>query len=453
MIQQTLPGRVLVVDDDPSIRDTLARSLEASRYTVKTARDGATALEAMHEFHPEVVVLDLGLPDVEGLDLIPHIQQVDDLIGVVVFTGTSDISVVVEAMRRGAENFLVKPVTIDTLEQVLERSLEAHRRNRRHRALVRQADRSERTTLIGSSGAMDRVRSMITQVADTNATVLLMGESGTGKGLAAEDLHQQSRRSREPFLDLNCASLSPTLLESELFGHEPGAYTDARKSKPGLLEVANNGSVFLDEIAEMPLEVQGKLLKTLEDGRFRRVGGVRDIQVDVRLIAATNHDLKQAVNDGLFRTDLYYRLNVFAIEIPPLRDRPGDVLELAHHFLRDLNAAMGTDVDGLAAEAASALQVYHWPGNVRELRNVIERAVILARTGTIQPHHFPSDLHPLPISVRGAPMKPLSEVEREHISQILEATGGNIKRSAEVLQVSRTTLYNKIKAHGIELQS
>jgi two-component system response regulator HydG len=300
---------------------------------------------------------------------------------------------------------------------------------------------------------MQRVAELIGQVADTDATVMFSGESGTGKGLAAEEVHRRSTRSTGPFLDLNCAALSPTLLESELFGHEQGAFTDAHRSKQGLFEIASGGTVFLDEIGEMPMEVQSKLLKVLENRRFRRVGGVRDLSADVRLIAATNRDLKSTVRSGGFREDLYYRLNVFAIEIPPLRDRVDDILELAHHFLGELNRSMGTEVTGFTSLASDRLIAYGWPGNVRELRNVVERAVILARSGQVRPHHLPADLQRTARRSSVVGIKSLAEIEADHIAHALEAAGGNIKQTAELLGISRTTLYAKIKSHSLDVPS
>jgi DNA-binding NtrC family response regulator len=350
-------------------------------------------------------------------------------------------------MRLGADNFLVKPVSLDTVNEVIGRTLVAKRRDRQLRALVVRAAKPDDTTIVGRSRPMRRVVELITQVADTDATVLLEGESGTGKGLAAEEIHRRSGRSEGPFLDMNCAGLSPTLLESELFGHEKGAFTDASRTKPGLLEIASGGTVFLDEIGEMPLEVQSKLLKVLENRRFRRVGGIRDITSNVRLIAASNHDFKVLVNESRFREDLFYRLNVFAITIPPLRHRVDDILELAHYFLGDLNRSMGTKVDGFDSAATDILRRYSWPGNVRELRNVVERAVILVRDGQIESHHLPADLLAPTLTSTAGEIKALAAVEADHIALTLQATSGNVKRAAELLGISRTTLYNKIKLH------
>lgn len=451
MASPTVPGRVLLVDDDPDIRESLGSALDPARYVLVSASDGTSALTLAEGFSPEVVLLDLGLPDVQGLDLIPRLREIDEMTGIVVLTATSEISVVVRAMRLGADNFLVKPVSLDTLNDVLGRTLLARRRDRQLRAMVVRSSGPEAPVLVGSSRPMRRVVDLITQVADTDATVLLEGESGTGKGMAAEMIHMSSARVDGPFLDMNCAGLTPTLLESELFGYEKGAFTDASLAKQGLLEIASGGTVFLDEIGEMPAEVQSKLLKVLESRRFRRVGGLRDITTNVRLVAASNRDLKAAVQDGGFREDLFYRLNVFAINIPPLRHRADDILELAHHFLGDLNRTMGTKVNGFDANASDILKHYSWPGNVRELRNVVERAVILVRDGQIRSHHLPVDLLKPSKTGAAAAIRPLTDAEADHISLALEVTGGNIKRAAELLEISRTTLYNKIKALKIRV--
>ncbi len=451
MATPTVPGRVLIVDDDPDIRESLSSALDPTRYILLSAADGTTAISLTEGFSPEVILLDLGLPDVGGLELIPRFRELDEMTGIIVLTATSEISVVVRAMRLGADNFLVKPVALETLNDVLGRTLLARRRDRQLRALVARSAKMEESTIVGSSRPIRRVVQLMGQVADTDTTVLLEGESGTGKGLVAEEIHRRSGRADAPFLDMNCAGLSPALLESELFGHERGAFTDASRTKPGLLEIASGGTVFLDEIGEMPMEVQSKLLKVLESRRFRRVGGIRDIISNVRLIAASNHDLKALVQDGRFRDDLYYRLNVFAITIPPLRHRADDILEIAHHFLGDLNRSTGSRVEGFDATASDILRRYSWPGNVRELRNVVERAVILVREGQVSSHHLPVDLlNPAMRGPAGA-IKPLGDVECEHIVRALDATGGNIKRTAELLRISRTTLYNKIKAYKIRV--
>jgi two-component system response regulator AtoC len=451
MSTQCAPGRVLLVDDDADIVQSVAAALNPKRWQVATATDGSSALAAAEAFSPEVVLLDLGLPDIQGLDLIPRFHELDELTGVVVLTATNDVAAVVTAMRRGADNFLVKPVPLGTLDEVLERALGDARRKRQHRAMLIRSERGAESALLGSSRAMYKVRDLIHKVADTDATVLLQGESGTGKGLAAVEIHNQSARAAQAFLDLNCAALSPALLEAELFGYEKGAFTDASQTKLGLFEIASGGTVFLDEIGEMPLSVQSKLLKVLEDKTFRRVGGLRDLVSNVRLIAATNRDLKAQARSGDFRRDLLFRLDVFAISIPPLRSRPSDILELAHHFLGQLNRTMGAEVKGFDAAAAELLNSYSWQGNARELRNVIERAVILARRGHIHKRHLPADLQHTQRAHPSSPLRPLWEIEREHIINTIDATGGNLKRAAEILRVSRTTLYNKIRSLRISV--
>jgi len=442
------------VEDEASLRSVFSAALEMAGFLVNTASDGASALHAAESFLPEMVLLDLRLPDAHGFDIIPRLRELDELVGVVVLTAIHEVSVVVRAMQLGADDFLVKPTDVDALVETITRHLERRRVERRHRADRLRS--SHPRGLVGTSPQMERVAQLIRQVADTDATVLLEGESGTGKGLAAEEIHRLSGRSAGPFLDLNCAGLSPTLLESELFGHEQGAFTDASRSKPGLLEIANGGTVFLDEIGDMPLEVQSRLLKVLEGRRFRRVGGLRDLTANVRLITASNRDLKSMVQAGRFRQDLFYRLHVFVITIPPLRERRADIAPLAQHFLDDLNHTMGTGIEGLEPTAVELLQAYTWPGNARELRNVLERAVILAREGRLGPQHLPGDLSPRMhrASNSHAPaLKALTEMESDHIERVLEATGGNIKRAAEILGVSRTTLYNKIRTYDIVVTS
>ncbi len=447
-------GRVLVVEDEPSLRTVFSAALELEGFVVHAAHDGASAMQAAETFLPEMVLLDLRLPDAHGFDLIPRLRGLDELVGIVVLTAIHEVSVVVRAMQLGADDFLVKPTDIDALVDTVSRHLKRRRVERRYRADRARSPRSQ--GLVGASPQMERVNQLIAQVADTDATVLLEGESGTGKGLAAEQIHRLSGRAGGPFLDLNCAGLSISLLESELFGHEQGAFTDASRAKPGLLEIASGGTVFLDEIGDMPFEVQSRLLKVLEGRRFRRVGGLRDLTANVRLVTASNRDLKAMVRAGDFRQDLFYRLHVFLINIPPLRERPDDILPLAHHFLNEFNHSMGTAIEGLETTASELLLSYPWPGNARELRNVVERAVILAREGRIGVHHLPSDLSPRlhrGSSGNSGALKALSEMENDHIERVLEATGGNIKRAAEILGVSRTTLYKKIRTYDITVPS
>lgn len=438
----TLP--VLVVDDDAALRSSLKQLLAAEGILVLLAGSGAEALELFAEKELGLILLDLGLPDIDGLELLARFKA-EDATPVVVLTGRSDIATVVEAIKRGAENFLVKPTEADLVLTTVKKELSAFLLRRQLQSqTAREKARGLRLPL-GSSRAMEQVRQLAQRVAATDASVVLLGESGTGKGMVARLIHDLSRRREAPFLDVNCAALAPQLLASELFGHEPGAFTDARERKLGLLEAAHGGTVFLDEVADMDLQVQSKLLKAIEERRFRRLGGVREIVVDVRIIAATHRDLKEEVAAGRFRHDLYYRLNVFQITLPPLRKRPEDIVEIAKAFIRELNPHLGQKVVGIHPDALQIMLAYSWPGNVRELRNVIERAIILTRTNEIRPEHLPREIR----GKHKEPVATLAQVEEAHIRRTIEAYGGNLKQTAKALGISRSTLYQKINRYGI----
>ncbi|MGQ9495203.1 MAG: sigma-54-dependent transcriptional regulator [Thermoanaerobaculaceae bacterium] len=443
----TLP--VLVVDDDAALRSSLEQLLVAEGIPVLLASSGREALELFGEKELGLILLDLGLPDIDGLELLARFKAEDET-PVVVLTGRSDIATVVEAIKRGAVNFLVKPTEADHVLTTVKKELSAFLLRRQLQSqTAREKARGVRFPL-GSSRAMQQVRQLAQRVAETDASVVLLGESGTGKGMVARLIHDLSRRREAPFLDVNCAALAPQLLASELFGHEPGAFTDARERKLGLLEAAHGGTVFLDEVADMDPQVQSKLLKAIEERRFRRLGGMREIVVDVRIIAATHRDLKEEVAAGRFRHDLYYRLNVFQITLPPLRKRSEDILEIAKAFIQELNPHLAQKVVGIHPEALRIMQAYSWPGNVRELRNVIERAMILTRTNEIRPEHLPRE-------IRGKkdhkePVATLAQVEEAHIRRTIAAYRGNLKQVAEVLGISRSTLYQKIKRYGIVVQ-
>jgi two-component system, NtrC family, response regulator HydG len=449
------PGKVLLIDDEAGERDAVAAVLRAAGHTVAVAASGREAQECLERADTDVVVLDLGLPDVDGLDLLPVLKQVDPNVGVVVLTGRDDIRTVVEAMRGGADNFLVKPVDASTLQGTVERALRQHRLIRRATvyeevvASRRASARAMEAELVGSSAAMDAVRVLLARVAPTESSVVLSGESGTGKGIVARLIHRHSRRAHGPFVGLSCAALPANLVESEIFGHEKGAFTDAKTTKPGLLEVAGGGTVFLDEVAELEAPSQAKLLKVIEERTFRRLGGVRDLSVDVRFLVATHQDLSRLVREKTFRQDLFYRLNVFQITIPPLRERGDDILELAYHFIRELNPSLGRTIKGIADGAAELLLQYSWPGNVRELRNVIERAMVLAIGEEITAIHLPEDLRAEGRAGRGARAESLEEIEAAHIERVLRRARGNVKLAAERLGISRSTLYAKIERHGL----
>ncbi len=398
MAEQGRPGTVLLVEDDEAERDAVASVVREAGHSVATAGSGAEALAFLERRAADVVVLDLGLPDVDGLDLLPRLVSVEGNATVVVLTGRDDIQTVVEAMKRGADGFLVKPVDVATLQATVEKALRQQRLVRRA-TVYEEAVAARKGTgelgaaeFVGTSPEIRAVREMIGKVATTDSSVVLSGESGTGKGVVARLIHRYSRRPHGPFVGVSCAALPANLVESEIFGHERGAFTDAKTSKPGLLEVANGGTVFLDEVAELEPPAQGKLLKVIEERSFRRLGGVRDLTVDVRFVVATHQDLAELVRRGAFRQDLYYRLNVFQIVLPPLRERGDDVLELAYRFISDLNPLVGRAVRRVTDPAADLLQRYSWPGNVRELRNVIERAMILAAGDEISPAQLPRDI-------------------------------------------------------------
>ncbi len=445
------PGRVLVVEDDEYVAPVICSYLSQAGHRVDAVGSLGAAREFLVERTPDLILLDLGLPDGNGLELLPELRDLDEFISVVVFTAQSDISVVVDAMLKGADNFLPKPVDQETLIETIQRTLDKHRDLRK--AWVYREVTTSRSNdpasilhaLVGSSSAMDRVRELMLNVAGTDAAVVLIGETGTGKGVVARSIHRLSRRAGGPFTDVNCAALPENLVESELFGHEKGAFTGAAVRKPGLLEVGSGGTVFLDEISELDLQCQSKLLKAVEEQTFRRVGGVREVSTDVRFVVASNRDLEAEVEAGSFRRDLFFRLNVFQITIAPLRDRGDDVLELARHFIGTLNPVLGRRVEGLSSRAEELISGYRWPGNVRELRNVIEGAMIVAGdVKRLLPSHLPEKLR----DAGGAGahrLKPLAVVEEEHIRRVLDATQGNMAQAAKVLGISRSTLYEKLK--------
>ncbi len=444
-------GDILIVDDDPDLCSVIEEILASRAATVATAHSLAEARAVLAQRVPDLVLLDLTLPDGSGFELLDEIREMGEIISVIVMTGLSDVETVVESMRRGADNFVPKPVEPALFLNIIKRELQEHR-NRQHVETYKNAIANKRASdsggmphIVGSSHAMAEVRDQVVRVAPTGASVLLRGESGTGKGMLAREIHRLSKRAAGPFVDVNCASIQPQLAESEIFGHERGAFTGAHARKPGLMEVANGGTLFLDEVADLDLQTQAKVLKALEDRTFRRVGGVRQLPVDVRIIAATHRDLEEMTGHGTFRRDLFYRLNVFPVVIPPLRERVEDLDDLTAYFIATLNPLTGCAVTGISARARDLLRRYSWPGNVRELRNVLERAIILAGRGQITVRHLPKNL----AGGKETILRPLADVEREHIARVLHATGGNIKRTATVLGISRSTLYEKLKRYAI----
>ncbi len=453
----TAPRRVLIVDDDASLVSALTGLLDHKGYETEGASSPAGALEAVRRRAANVVLLDVRLGRESGLELLPQLKELRPDMSVIVFTAAGSIEMAVEAMHLGADNFLQKPVDPPRLLAIVAKGLEACRLRRRSSALERLSARSA-TLLLGDSAAMKEATALAGTVAGRDTTVLLLGETGTGKGLLARRIHELSPRAAAPLVELNCAGLNRELTESELFGHEKGAFTGAVEKKLGLFEVADGGTLVLDEIGEMDASIQAKLLQVLEARRFRRVGGTIENEVDVRVIAATHRDLESEAKSGRFRQDLLFRLNVFSITLPPLRDRRDDIVPLALYFLHQFGRP-GIREGALSDATASRLTAYDWPGNVRELRNVMERATILCPADQpIRPQHLPpfavAGAPPPPAAAPGtdgAPLPTLRDAEHRLIVQTLAAHGGNIRASARALGISRGTLYRKAGRFGIPL--
>jgi len=442
---------VLVVEDDVVLNRLLVKALAKAGYDTGSATTWAEARHQMDVQAPDVVLLDMNLPDAQGLGPLAEAAAQRPT---VMLTAYGSIDHAVKAIRAGAVDYLVKPVNLDELELVVRRALDGQRLHA-GRAVDEAASAARRTPdLLGDSQAMQRLWDMTSAVADSDVTVLVTGESGVGKELVAHAVHQASPRRAERFVAVDCCTLQETLFESELFGHERGAFTGADRRKLGLIEAASGGTLFLDEIGEIGPALQAKLLRVLETGRFRRVGGTADLRADVRVVAATNRDLLRAVREGQFRADLYYRLSAFVIEVPPLRERRDDIPLLVRHFAaRRLRAGQPV---AFGPEAMRRLAAYDWPGNVRELRNVVERAVLLAaRTGLVEPRHLP-DLRSgqagegaFGLVSAGLPAEPtLDEIERHYLAHLLEKYAGNRRRVAEALGVSERTAYRMLERHG-----
>jgi two-component system response regulator HydG len=444
--------RVLVVDDEASARSGLEKLLRQEGYAVESASDGENALSLVSDRPPDVVVTDLKMPRMDGMQLLAKLREQNAEIPVIVVTAFGDVASAVGAMRAGAADYLTKPVDFDALlvsiERVLERrDLRVEADTLRRQLREREGDGLE--GLIGASAAMQKVYRVARQVAGARATVLITGESGTGKGELARAVHVKSPRAKGPFVALHCASLAESLLESELFGHERGAFTGAEKRRIGRFEQANGGTLFLDEVGEIPAATQVKLLRVLQERTFERVGGNETVAVDVRLIAATNRDLAAAVHEGRFREDLYYRLNVVHIDMPPLRVRDTDVLLLANHFLRRFAADNKRSITGFSDQARAKIVAHRWPGNVRELENAIERAVVLCEGPLIEEEHLPIDVAPVAKGAVRIPGATMAEIERYAILSTLEATNGSTTRAAEMLDISVRTIQYRLHEYGL----
>ncbi len=448
-----LRNRILVVDDDQQISAGLEAFL-SERWDVRTAADGRSAVVAFGEFSPDVVIMDVSLPDPNGLDQLHQFKMYSETTAVIMMSGHSTLDRVIESMRLGAETFLQKPFDLEMLEAVLQQ-VERMLATRRELMALRRGDSGPAEKLPGPSPAITHLNEILANVARVPSPVLIEGESGTGKGVMAKLIHNRSARAGKPFVDLNCAGLSKELLESELFGHERGAFTNAMNTKPGLFEIAGEGTLFLDEIGEMEPTVQARLLKALEEKRFRRVGGLRDLKADFRLIAATNRDLQEEVAAGRFRNDLYFRLNVVRLRMPPLRERPEDLPILAQEVLRPICKEIGRPVPKISASAMKKLESYAWPGNVRELRNVLERAMLTQSGNELKSDDLIIDTAATAAVARAAAgaglptteweIVPLDEMITRYVTAAVEATGGNARKAARALAISPSTLYSRMK--------
>jgi len=450
--------QILVVDDDEAIRWTLREALQSWGFATVEAGSVAEALKQFHAELPAAVLLDIDLPDGSGLDVLREIKREQAEAIVIMITGNVQVDNTISALRGGAYDFIAKPLNLEELRVTLRNAIET-RQLRREVAQVRKERAREFNfrQIVGESPAMKKMLSLAAKVAESEvSSVLLQGESGTGKDLVAKAIHYGSERSEGPFVAINCAALPATLIESELFGYEKGAFTDAKARKEGLFEQAEGGTLLLDEIGELELSLQAKLLRVLEEGAFRRVGGLKDIPLDVRVLAASNRDLKAESEAGRFRLDLYYRLSIIQIDIPPLRERGDDVLLLSQHYIDTIGARLKRNkVTGLSAETQEVFRSYEWPGNVRELRNVIERALILEDADKITSEYLPGGLlapthNPAPSEAATRFVLPeqgisLDEAERSFVRQAIQRSGGNQTRAAELLGISRDQLRYRLK--------
>lgn len=457
MTRERQSARILVVDDEPRARQALVQLLEGEGYEVSAASDGFKALGVLRTWEPDVLLTDWRMPVMDGITLLKKAREEFPRIACVVMTAFGSVESAVEAMKAGADDYLTKPLNFDAVELVLQRCIARQEERRELETLRAAKNGADGSRIIGNSPAVQQMVGLIDQVADSRATVLITGESGTGKELIARRIHDKSRRFDKPFVTLHCAALAESLLESELFGHERGAFTGAVGRREGRFEEADGGTLFLDEIAEISPTVQVKLLRFLQEREFERVGGNKTIEVDVRVVAATNRDLEKEVKEGRFREDLFFRLNVIHIEAPPLRARVGDVPVLARHFVNRYAQENQKRINEITLEAIQRLESYDWPGNVRELENVMERAVVLADSDRIEARHLPSGVGDGKTEIADGiyiPGATLEELERYAILKTYEATGGSTSETADILGISVRKVQYRLrdyKDEGISL--
>ncbi len=454
-----LPGRILVVDDEAEMRETCRKILARKGHAVYATSDGTAALETLRAEPFDLIIADLRMPGMDGIALLREVKKISPEVGFIVITAYGTIDTAVEAVREGAFDYLPKPFSMAQLEVAVERSLSYRRlldENRELQRRLRGAMQFEE--IIASSPKMSAVLDVVRKVAPTDANVLVRGETGTGKELIAQAIHAGSQRNEAPFVPIDCASLPENLLESELFGHEKGAFTGALASKRGLLESAVHGTLFLDEIGDLSPNIQAKLLRVLQERQFRRVGGRELLQVDIRVLAATNRNLEDMVRQGTFREDLFYRLNVVTIDLPPLRERREDIALLANHFLAQFCTKGGKTVQGLSSAALLILESYHWPGNVRELRNTIQRAVSLTDCNQVSPLDLPEYLveavrgssAPVGGAFRQEKGKVIRDFERVYLSRLLAEAGGNVSEAARRAGMKRSALHRLLARLGLQ---
>ena len=439
-------GRILIVDDELVVRDSLGKWFVSEGYTARPVSNAREALEVIQQQEFDIALLDIKMPGMDGMELQSRLREADPDLTVVMMTGYASVDTAVQALKRGAYDYIAKPVDPDELSHLVANALQ-HKRARREVVRLREnlQEVFPSTELIGKSPAIKKVMELIEMVAPTEATVLITGESGTGKEVVARAIHAAGPRRYMPMVTLHCGALTETLLESELFGHEKGAFTGAQYRKKGKFEVADGGTIFLDEISDISLKTQTDLLRVLQEKEIVRVGGNQPIKVDVRAIAATNRNLETLVKAGSFRPDLYYRLHVFCIDLPPLRDRREDIPLLVGHFLNKFCMATSRQVPAISQDATEVLMRHDWPGNVRELENAVERALVVGRGSEIRPADFIFQF------AGDAPRagRTLEDVERVHIERILRETQHNLSRAARILDIDRTTLYNKLRKYGL----
>ena len=457
--------KILIVDDEAFIRENLERILTEDGYRPFSTESPADAVQQVNEEEIDLVLLDLNLGATSGLDVLKQMREIDPGVLVIIITGYGTVESAVEAIKMGAYDYIKKPFKADAIRLIVRLALETQHLRREVRQLRREnkdPNLLDETEMVGSSQELLHVSRQVHEVAKhESATVLITGESGTGKELVAQAIHNLSPRKEKPFVEINCGSLPFNLLETELFGHEKGAFTDAKNRKIGLFEEANGGTIFLDEIGEMDLNLQVKLLRVLEDRKIRRLGGTRSIEIDVRVIAATNRDVKIAINEKVFREDLYYRLNVFPIHIPPLRERREDVLPLLDFFIQRFSRDFNKIIHEISRDALDLFKRYSWPGNVRELRNVIERICIMHNDIVIQPEHLPTEIWggtpltetavTLEIPSEGIVLEEVvGDIEKQYIEKALEISGGNVAKTSRILNVPRGTLRYKLVKYGLD---